>query len=178
MSYDFDFLSPEPGLRDSFLEQMKHILPELQVSQWEENTLSIHWNEVQVSFFSGITLKALSPLISYQHLYLLDKPDIIAMKIAAMMQRATIRDYFDIATLLQFENIALSQMIDYFYEKYGDQGSQFSKSLILKTLSHTEDVPEEDLRILSHLGYWSSKGSTLKETITAVLHEKAKEMLK
>lgn len=175
MSYDFDFLSPQADLRDEFLNQLKAILPELTVIQWEENSLSIHWNEVQISFFSSITLKLLRPLLNYKHLKMLDKPDIIAMKIAAMLRRATIRDYFDIAYLLEFEHIPLAHMIEWFYEKYADQADQFTRSLIVKTLSYVDDVPDEELRILSHQEFWKAKDG-LKVAIATILHQKAKEL--
>jgi predicted nucleotidyltransferase component of viral defense system len=176
MSYDFDFFSPQHNLRDEFLNELRAVLPELKVTQWEENTLSVQWNEVQISFFSNITLKIINPFLNYQHLRMLDKPDIIAMKIAAMLRRATIRDYFDIAYLLEFEGISLSEMIRWFYEKYAHQADQFTRSLIIKTLSYVDDVPDEDLRILSHQEFWNTKES-LKSTIAGVLVQKSKDLI-
>lgn len=128
----------------------------------------------KLSFFGGISRPPLFPAVKYQHLKLLSIPDILAMKVHAMLNRNVFRDYFDVATVLQFENVTLGELIQWFYKKYGEEAKQFSASIVLKSLTWLHDVTPEKQDVTKHQDFWN--GDQKKKT-EEILSKKAKTYL-
>ncbi len=174
-SIDFDFFSPlgfEPS--HLFLELLK-MFPGSKLQKEGGNTLTLLWEEVQLSFFGGITLHHLKPPITIQAFPMFSIPDIAAMKMAAMIQRTALRDYFDIAYLLNIKALSLSDIIDGFYKKYGEQGETYPVQLLIKTLTYVDDLPSDTVEILKGRDFW--KRGDLKKKMKKILDEKVKDYL-
>jgi hypothetical protein len=173
-SYDFDFMTSQAIKAKEVSQQLKTVLPELHIVREKENTLDCEWKSAKLSFFGGITRPCFFPPVPYDHLMLLSIPDILSMKISAMMERNVFGDYFDIATVLQFEGITMPNLIQWFYKKYGKEAHQFHVSWVLKCITFLSDVPAERQIITKHQDFW--KGDQ-KKRATEILEKKMKDYL-
>ena len=97
-SVDFDFFSSQPIEPLVFKEENALHGEVLQVGR---NTLTLLHEGVKLSFFGGLTLNVVSlpDLIGACRVASLD--DLAACKLAALVNRVELKDYLDIAALLQ-----------------------------------------------------------------------------
>lgn len=174
-SYDFDFITPQSINPKEVAKNIISVLPELTIVRTKKNTLDCQWKTAKLSFFGGISRPFLFPTIAYEHLKLLSIPDILAMKISAMMERNVIRDYFDVATVLQFEGVTVKNLIDWFRQKYGEEARQFSDSWIIKCIAYLDDVPSELPVMTKHQDFW--KGGAIKDNMKKIFDTRVAEYL-
>lgn len=167
--------SVEPLDPDETRKAIETLSSDFTVTQFEKNTLSVQWKDAKLSFFGEIRFPLIKKPMKCDHLSLLSIPDIAAMKIGAMLRRSVLRDYFDIAYLLQFEDVKMKDFMNWFEKKYEDQARQFPPELIFKTLTYLEDVPEQKLEIVNHRNFFQ-KGP-VKKIIQEIIAKKAKEYL-
>lgn len=106
VSVDFDFFSNRPlAANDVNLFESIPIIKESQIIQEEENTLSIVTpNGVKISFFGNIKFGCIqSPDITDDNnLYVASIIDIMATKLKTLLQRVSVKDYIDIAEILNY----------------------------------------------------------------------------
>ncbi len=176
-SIDFDFATNQDLDTDSVLKILNQYFDGLLVTQLEQNTLSVSWNDVKVSFFGGISLKTISPLNSYMHLKLLSIDDISAMKLRTILSRSTLKDYFDLAFLVNFENFIIKDIIQNFYMKYEERGNQFPEELLLKTLIFTDDIEDKAIEIIKYKDFWGETNEEIIAKVTEVLASNVKEFI-
>jgi predicted nucleotidyltransferase len=91
-----------------------------------------------------------------------DKPDIAAMKLAAITGRGTKKDFIDLYFLLQY--FTLSEMLTFYKQKYPD-GSEF---LVLRSLSYFSDADENELPNMLEPLDWQHVKKTLKNEIIKI----------
>ncbi len=175
-SVDFDFFTPLGFDPPSLLREVLKIFPGGKIQKEGKNTLTILWNEVQLSFFGGITLHHLRPPIVTPAFPMFSIPDIAAMKIAAMLQRKALRDYFDLAYLLHSKELSVSQIMKGFYEKYGEQGKTYPESFLLRTLSYVHDLPSDPVSVMKDKGFWGEKN--IRKKIGEVMEDHIRRYLK
>lgn len=173
-SYDFDFMTQQKFDPKTLASELRKEMPNLHTIRTKKNTLDCQWKSAKLSFFGGVSRPALFPCVQYQHLSLLSIPDIIAMKVSAMLERNVMRDYFDIATILQFEGIGMEDIIEWFYKKYGKEARQFYPSWIVKCLTHLDDIDYKKQHIVRHADFWTGNQKTM---IDEILKRKAKKYL-
>lgn len=83
--------------------------------------------------------------------------DIAAMKLAAVTERGTKKDFIDICFLLQ--HFSLQEMLQCYKSKYAD-GSEF---LVLKSLTFFEDAdPEQEPVMLTNISWQTIKDTVLE----------------
>jgi len=139
-SLDFDFFA-----RRSFTpDELMHKIPYLRgaaVRQSALDTLTVTVERdgpVQVSFFGGLDLGQVAPADSAMgpKIKVASLVDLAGFKVAVVTQRAELRDYIDIHTLLTQANIPLANMLAAATIIYG---STFNPLLALKALAYHED---------------------------------------
>lgn len=176
-SIDFDFASPQSFQPNNLLEEINTVFQQVAITQHEPNTLSFSWQNVKISFFGGITQSLISPLTPYHHIKLASKQDISAMKIRTIFSRSTVKDYFDLAWLLEFDHFTINQLIQNFYQKYAEQGRQFSQELILKTLAYTEDTEDSVIEIIGQKEFWGNTNQQVLEKISQIINLHIKKFI-
>ncbi len=117
----------------------------------------------------------LKDLVPYHHFNLYSVEDIAAMKMAVIFRRSELKDYFDLASLVKFNNFEVLQIIALFKEKFGNEASQFSDPLIIKSLTYLDDMNAGNIEILDYKDFWLKPD--LKTNIKNVLQEAANKYL-
>lgn len=136
-SIDLDFFGKfEP---DSF--QIKEILKKIgpiQIIQESKFIFQYIANGVKIDFVN-YPYEWISEKINEDNLVLASPKDIAAMKLAAITNRGTKKDFIDLFELLGY--FPLSEMFDFYKEKYPD-GIPF---MTLKSLTWFEDAEEDPM---------------------------------
>lgn len=135
-SIDFDFYSRRHFRSDRLFQDVKKLFPSASVSFQEENTLRLEILGTELSFFS-YDYPLILPLRTFRAVRLASPPDIAAMKIAAIIQRGTRRDFIDIYYLLR--HYSLEELIQFTLKKY----SGYQVMLILRALIYFEDAEKD-----------------------------------
>lgn len=137
ISLDFDFyiegeLDPETLLQD-FQKHFKNV----QLIREAKNTLILSIDNTEVSLFS-YPYPLISPLIKIPEVNLASMEDICAMKIVAIIQRGTKRDFIDIYFLTK--RFGLERIFALTQKKYK---GLFNKYLALQALTYFTDADKE-----------------------------------
>ncbi|MBN1552627.1 nucleotidyl transferase AbiEii/AbiGii toxin family protein [bacterium] len=103
----------------------------------------------------------LSEINSENNLRLAGIDDIAAMKLSAITNRVTKKDFVDIFFLLQ--SFSLTQMLDLYSQKYQD-GSEF---LVLKSLAYFNDAESDEMPYMLQQVSWPD----VKQKIRSALKE-------
>ena len=135
-SIDFDFYTQRHFDSSQLATNLNKILPSLEIDFQEEDTLRLKVGKVELSFFY-YTYPLIGKLRSYQDIKLASIEDIGAMKIAAIVQRGSKRDFIDIFYLLK--KFKLDELIMFNIKKYPGQ----QKLILLKALIYFKDAEEE-----------------------------------
>lgn len=94
-------------------------------------------NGVQISFFK-YPYKLLFPTKEYLGVHLADERDIAAMKILAISDRGSKKDFVDLFVLLQ--KFSIEEILNFFNEKYKDHN--YNMLHVLKSLTYFFDADE------------------------------------
>jgi len=139
-SLDFDFFARRSFAPDELIQKVPY-LRGAAVRQSAPDTLTVTVERdgpVQVSFFGGLDLgqvgpmaRAMGPKIKVASLI-----DLAGFKVAVVTQRAELRDYIDVYTLLTQADIPLANMLAAAKIIYG---ITFNPLLALKALAYHED---------------------------------------
>ena len=140
-SYDFDFFSKDQFSTEKLLEIIVKSFGEDEVilSEIKEDTLIVFLNNIQVSFFQ-YNYPLLKNLIKKDGLYIASLEDILAMKVIAIIQRGTKKDFIDLWTIIKEKKYSLQDTFIFCKTKYG---KAFSESIALKALTYFKDAEEE-----------------------------------
>lgn len=145
-SVDFDFFSSQPIEPLVFKEENALHGEVLQVGR---NTLTILHQGVKLSFFGGLTLNVISPPDTIGTCRVASLDDLAACKLAALVNGVELRDYLDIAALLQ-TGISLAHMLGCANAVYR---GEFPITACLKSLAWFDapelaDLPESHRQLL------------------------------
>jgi len=89
--------------------------------------------------------------------------DITAMKLSAITNRGTKKDFIDIFFLLK--EFSLAEMLDFYSQKYRD-GTEF---LVLKSLSYFDDAEEEEMPMMFYNLDWTAVKNHICTTLNNYL---------
>jgi hypothetical protein len=139
-SVDFDFFSSKPFVPAVLLHKVPY-LKDAAVRQSAPNTLTVtveRHGPVQLSFFGDLDLGQVAPSETAMgpEIKVASLIDLAGFKVAVVTQRAELRDYIDVHTLLTKANIPLAEMLAAAAIIYG---SQFSPLLSLKALAYHDE---------------------------------------
>lgn len=136
-SLDFDFYLPKKFDSNKLLKLFQKNFKKIQVINQEEDTLLLSVEGINLSFFT-YKYPLLKPLIKIQEINLASLEDIAAMKLVAIIQRKSKRDYIDLFYLL--ENFGLEKILILTEKKYK---GLFNPYLGLRALIYFEDIETE-----------------------------------
>ncbi|MEX1119009.1 MAG: nucleotidyl transferase AbiEii/AbiGii toxin family protein [Terrimicrobiaceae bacterium] len=145
-SIDFDFFSSDPIEPLTFQAEMAL---SGEVLQADKNTLTLIHQGVKLSFFGGLTLNVISPPEQLTQCAVASLDDLGACKLAALVNRVEIKDYFDVLALIR-HGIPLARLLGCANAVYR---GQFPIVPCLKSLTWFEDpklntLSETDRQIL------------------------------
>lgn len=160
-SIDFDFFTHKDLDNESLFKKC------LQVFKWfeviktyeEKNTLYILVNGVKISFFT-YNYNQIWESVETPYFNIFSVQDIGAMKLWAIQNRATNKDYVDLYYIIK--EIWLNNLIDYFFLKFW---KVVTKTYLLKSLVYFEDITEEELIILDKKVNFEKIKKFLKEKV-------------
>ncbi|MDT8390949.1 MAG: nucleotidyl transferase AbiEii/AbiGii toxin family protein [Lentisphaeria bacterium] len=128
-------------------------------------TLSKSQN-IGVYFIDGIKVDIvnypypwLNDAVSQDGLLLAGKQDIAAMKLAAITNRGSKKDFIDIYFL--FKQFTLNEMLAFYREKYQD-GAEF---LVLKSLTYFDDAENEPFPVMLQPVAWEQVKQIITEAV-------------
>ena len=169
-SLDFDFYTEKKFDPTIFQRLLERKFKEVILLQKAEGTLSVKIDGVATSFFQ-YPYPLIFPPIKYQNFPpLASKEDIAAMKVIAISDRGTKRDFIDIYFLLK--EFSLEEIFNFIKKKYPN----FNIYVGLRGLTYFVDAEKKQKRRL-HLTHFVSWGKIKKFLIGEVKKYK-KECLK
>jgi len=169
-SLDFDFYTKKRFNSSELQRLFERKFKEIILLQKAEGTLIVKIDGVAVSFFQ-YPYPLIFSLIEYQNFPpLASKEDIAAMKIIAISDRGTKRDFIDIYFLL--EEFSLKEILDFVKKKYPN----FNIYVGLRGLTYFVDAEKKQKRrlYLFHSVFWSE----VKKILIKEVKKYQKEWLK
>lgn len=141
ISADFDFFTPTEFKGKAIMKSLQSIGSFNFQEAAEKNTLLGLFNQVKFSLFL-YEYPILFPPASFQGIAILDSRDIAAMKIAAVMDRGTKKDFIDLLFLTK-KRISLEDAFQYYDRKYKVLANNLYS--IITSLSYFEDAEKSDM---------------------------------
>lgn len=135
-SVDLDFYNQQVFKQEGAVRALTTNLPQVEITATGEGTIFGKFNKTEFSIFH-YPYKLLKPSVLFQNTYLASIEDIAAMKIGAIIQRGTKRDFIDIYYLLN--KFSLDELIKLTIKKYPG----YQEMLILRALFYFEDAEKE-----------------------------------
>ncbi len=163
-SVDFDFyikkdFQPEEIYGQFQKQKNKKILLS---SITEKNTLLLELNDISISLFT-YAYPLVKNLVKNQYFNLASPEDIAAMKMIAIIQRGTKRDFIDLYFLIK--KIGLEKIFGYAREKYPG----FNEYLALQSLTYFKDAEIEsndrNIKILEPFNWKDAKKFFISEVV-------------
>jgi hypothetical protein len=141
-SIDFDFFSLKNFETGELYAQVKEVFAGHKILkvQEEKNTLTVFVDEnIKFSFFS-YPYKLIGKLVNEENLKIASIEDIAIMKLAAVVSRATNKDYIDLYFILK--KISLKDVLKKMQKKLPD----LDANLVLKSLVYFSDIIYEPIK--------------------------------
>jgi len=161
-SVDLDFFSPQPFEPGELLDRLSGV-GGVQVVHTAPGTLHIHVNGVRVSFFR-YAYPLIEPLVSYEGVELASLRDISLMKIVAVSDRGSRKDFVDLY-VISTRVWPLAEALDSLPRKFGET---YSLGHILRSLQYFEDAEREpELRLVDPGISWPQVKRFFKDQVLA-----------
>lgn len=159
-SIDLDFFGPEPFESDPMVQRL---------SEWcqaenfiviaaQANTLNLSISGVKVDLITYAYAR-LEPPIQADGYTMLSLPDIAAMKLSAVCNRGSKKDFFDIAELL--DHFELPELFDFYTRKFKSRDTFH----VLRSLSYFEDAEDEPDPVTLKGQTWESVKHRIGEAV-------------
>ena len=136
-SVDLDFFSEQEPQMQLAVAGLATAIDNIVIKRAEKHTLFAEVGDTDISLFY-YPYKLLNPLIEVDSLYLASVEDIIAMKMAAIIQRGTRRDFIDIFYLMGKYNVG--QILEFTEKKFPG----YQDVMALKALVYFDDADDEE----------------------------------
>ena len=143
-SIDFDFFVQEKFDTKILSDELEK-LGNLKVTYISNDTLHCVLDDVKLTFmyFPNLLIKELVRVEEYKNLYLASVIDIATMKLIAISQRGTKKDFFDLYNVCQKYNYSLKTFFSLLEVKYSKEKLNYFH--ILKSIVYFEDADDEIL---------------------------------
>ncbi|MDP4267154.1 MAG: nucleotidyl transferase AbiEii/AbiGii toxin family protein [Bacteroidota bacterium] len=147
ISFDIDLFSENSFNNQYMLSVLQDKFP-LKVIDIKENTLNLMIKDCKTDI---ITYKypLLRPIIYENGLRIISVEDISAMKLAAIGNRGSKKDFFDIYFILQ--KYSIEQILSFFKEKFNTTQTYF----IIRSMTYFEDAEKDPNPILIETVSWT-----------------------
>lgn len=139
-SDDLDFFSAESFKETALIKNLKEV-GNFQNLKSEEDTLIGRLDGIKISFFT-LPYALLEKPLKYKNLFVADPIDLAAMKILAISDRGTKRDFIDLYFLCK-EVKALDEFLVLFQKKFGKY--DFNIQHVIKSLTYFEDADKGEM---------------------------------
>jgi len=143
ISVDLDFFTSKEFNGNIFVRKLKKLIPDFQLERMAAGTVLGNINKIRFSFFFYDYL-----LLFKKHnlsgIKIADIKDIAPMKIAAISDRGTKRDFIDLYFIIKVEKIlSLDEILRLYDKKFGLLKQ--NKIHILKSLCYFDDAEQEPM---------------------------------
>ena len=154
-SLDLDFFTQK---QFDFIHHL-HYLAKCTILYQSSNTIHINCENTKISFFY-YPYPLLKPTTALENIYLAHLEDVLCMKISAIINRGSKKDFTDAYFILQHLIYPPSVCIDLFQKKYG----QYNPFVIHKALTYFADADNEpDLKMIQPIKWNQIKKFFLTE---------------
>lgn len=136
ISVDLDFFRLEPFETAAVLRMIPELRDEVTVLSEAENSLHLSIAGVKVDLIR-YAYPLIHPLIETPHYQMLSLPDIAAMKLSAVTNRGSKKDFFDLFELL--DRFSLEELLHFYSEKF----PQHDLFFVVRSLTYFEDADNE-----------------------------------
>lgn len=162
ISVDFDFFTPKEFNENIFVRRLKKMLPDFQLERTAAGTVLGDIKKIRFSLFFYDY-----PLIFKRHNFsgvnIADIKDIAPMKVAAVSDRGTRRDFIDLYFVIKMKKILSLHEILKLYDKKFNLLKQ-NKIHILKSLVYFDDAEKEMMpKMLKNVSWKEVKNFFEKE---------------
>lgn len=143
-SFDFDFFVQDEFDETALVEELSEI-GELEITVIRKGTLHLILNNIQFTFlyFPNKMIENKVATDEIKGLYLANIFDIAMMKLIAISQRGTKKDFFDLYYICHYFDYTIEFILEHLNQKYGD--SKINYAHIIKSLSYFDDAEDENL---------------------------------
>lgn len=143
LSVDFDFFIPEEFNENILVQRIKKLIPDFELEKTEWGTILGNIKRTRFNLFFYIY-----PLLFKSHDFLgirvADIKDIAPMKIAAISDRGTKRDFIDLYFIVAKENIfSLKETLELYDKKF--KLLRQNRMHILKSMCYFDDAEKEKM---------------------------------
>lgn len=137
-SVDFDFFSQQQNIGEKVFAWLEP-LPEFTLRDKDADTVHGEISGVKVSFIGAYKYPLIEPPQLAENIALAGVRDIGLMKLLAITNRATVRDYIDLAVIIR-DHISLEDLLDDSQKKYG---GNFNTMVLIRALVSFDDLDPE-----------------------------------
>ncbi len=143
-SFDFDFFVQEKFDENMLIEELNK-LGKLEVTSVREGTVHIILNNIQFTFlyFPNNLIEKKVKVEEIENFYLASIKDIAVMKLIAISQRGTKKDFFDLYYICNHFNITIEEILNLTKIKYNENKINYFH--IIQSISYFEDAEDENL---------------------------------
>lgn len=160
-SYDFDFFSREsfdPQKLSKKLQKAGDFTQELA----KGISLIGTFNGVKFSYFQ-YEYPLIAPLVKFLNVTIADPRDIAAMKLTAIMDRGTKRDFIDLYEMTK-QGMPVEALFDYYDQKYHFLNT--NRFSLIKALQYFDEADESDMpQMIKKIGWSEVKAFFASESI-------------
>jgi len=162
ISVDFDFFTHTDFKGQNIVKKLEKTGEFIFQAAAEKNTLLGLFEKVKFSLFLYEYPLIFKP-IEYLGILLADPRDIAAMKLAAVMDRGTKKDFIDLF-FLNKNGISIEQAFEYYDKKYKSLANNIYS--LVKSLSYFEDAEKLEMpRMIEKINWEEVKGFFRKEVV-------------
>ncbi|MFY9225411.1 MAG: nucleotidyl transferase AbiEii/AbiGii toxin family protein [Blastocatellia bacterium] len=156
-SFDLDFFSQD--FDENVVEEKVKTINGFKLVKKETQTLHISIGKSKVSFL-GYPYPLVFPYRFFNTVAIADVRDIAAMKMTAIANRGTKRDFFDLFTVAQL--FSISELFEVFKSKFSKVN--YSKNHVLRSLTYFNDAEDDvELKMLNNTSWQEVKAFFIKE---------------
>ncbi len=148
-SKDLDFFTKNRINFEKLFDEIKRNF-NIEVDIFRENTLSGWINEIKVSFFE-YHYDNLFPYEDYMGIDIASIADIGCMKMVAVVNRGTKRDFIDLYFICRYY-FSIEKMFEFYKKKYGEHA--MNEINIRKALVYFEDADKEVMPLMMRNVKW------------------------
>ena len=162
-SIDLDFFSVPPFDSERFLDLLRKTYTDIEVVNRTPGSICAVINGFKIDFLHH-PYPLLEKPISRNQIRFLSLPDIAAMKINAVTNRGSKKDFTDLL-LLHEEAIRLDEALDFFCRKYGGGG----RFLAVRSLAWFADAEEEPDPVYLNGWSWKEVRGRIEELVKDII---------
>lgn len=163
ISVDLDLFTTQPFDTEEVISAIRHKFEDVSVLNMNRNSLSLAINGVKVDVLSH-QYSLLQPPELIEDVRFLSTHDIAAMKLSAVAQRGSKKDFFDLIELLN--HYLLSQLLSFYGQKYSEDNYFY----VLKSMTYFQDAEEEPSPVILNDTSWEN----VKDGISQMVENQTK----